>query len=142
MYASHVIACILGRVNAPVCLVSLQEALKAYQRDLEADVGLPYQKSAQNAILEREIEKEKMKKMIEDQLRQQEEAKEAEKKTGKRKSSATKEAEPVIVTQPKVWLAYQAVGACLLVWIYVHVCIGGDHRDQLSHPLLHHLGNN
>ena len=109
VYASHVIACILGRVNAPVCFVSLQEALKAYQRDLEADVGLPYQKSAQNAILEREIEKEKMKRMIEDQLRQQEEAKEAEKKTGKRKSSATKEAEPALVTQPKVRLGYQAV---------------------------------
>ena len=84
-----------------VSFVCSQEAQKAYERDLEAAVGLPYQKSAQNAILEREIEKEKMKKMIEDQLRQQEEAKEAE-KMGKRKSTATKGAQPAIVTQPKV----------------------------------------
>ena len=40
--------------------------------------------------------------MIEHQLLQQEEAKEAEKKMGKNKSSATNEALPAIVTQPKV----------------------------------------
>ena len=85
-----------------VSFVCPQEALKAYQKDMEAAVGLPYQKSAQNAILEREIEKEKMKKMIEDQLRQQEEAKETGKKTTKDKPSAIKEADPAMVTQPKV----------------------------------------